>query len=114
GASDPVDYHVVHSLSWRRPILFSLTPQEKAGTLLTGNVVLPPMHLMYEIRSICVYCGSSPGRDETFLEAGEALGRALAENGLRLVYGGGTKGIMGAVARGAASAGGGISGIIPR
>lgn len=72
------------------------------------------MPRMSEIRSICVYCGSSPGRDETYLRAGEALGGAIAAHGLRLVYGGGTKGIMGAVARGASSAGGRICGIIPR
>jgi uncharacterized protein (TIGR00730 family) len=72
------------------------------------------MRVMSEIKSICVYCGSSPGRSETYLQAGEALGRAIASHGLRLVYGGGTKGIMGAVARGAFSVGGGISGIIPR
>ena len=69
---------------------------------------------MSEIQSVCVYCGSSPGHSETYLHAGEALGRAIASHGLRLVYGGGTKGIMGAVARGAFSAGGRISGIIPR
>ena len=69
---------------------------------------------MSEIRSICVYCGSSDGRTETYLRAGEALGRSIAEAGLRLVYGGGTKGIMGAVARGAAASGGRITGIIPR
>lgn len=69
---------------------------------------------MSEIRSICVYCGSSPGRDPRYLQAGETLGRAIAQAGLTLVYGGGTKGIMGAVARGAHSAGGRISGIIPR
>ena len=66
------------------------------------------------IRSICVYCGSSPGRSEIYLEAGQALGRSIAEAGLRLVYGGGTKGIMGAVAKGAIQAGGKVTGIIPR
>ena len=53
---------------------------------------------MDQIRSICVYCGSSPGRDRNYMSAGRALGRAIAEAGLRLVYGGGTRGIMGAVA----------------
>lgn len=69
---------------------------------------------MTEIRSICVYCGSSPGRDDIYLESGRKLGRAVAENGLRLVYGGGTRGIMGAVAAGASEAGGKVMGIIPR
>ena len=66
------------------------------------------------IQSICVYCGSSPGRDEIYAKAGHLLGRSLAKSGLRLVYGGGTKGIMGAVAGGALKAGGKVTGIIPR
>jgi uncharacterized protein (TIGR00730 family) len=68
---------------------------------------------MNSIRSVCVYCGSSPGRDKAYLEAGRALGNALARAGLRLIYGGGTKGIMGAVANGAIEAGGAVTGIIP-
>ncbi|MER8414769.1 TIGR00730 family Rossman fold protein [Mesorhizobium sp. M1066] len=69
---------------------------------------------MNTIRSVCVYCGSSPGRDETYIKAGHLLGRSIAKAGLRLVYGGGTKGIMGAVAEGALKAGGKVTGIIPR
>ncbi|MAZ16304.1 MAG: TIGR00730 family Rossman fold protein [Ahrensia sp.] len=66
------------------------------------------------IQSVCVYCGSSPGNDPAYLEAGKTLGRSLGEAGLRLVYGGGTKGIMGAVAQGTMEAGGKVTGIIPR
>ncbi|MBZ9711285.1 TIGR00730 family Rossman fold protein [Mesorhizobium sp. ESP7-2] len=69
---------------------------------------------MNTIRSVCVYCGSSPGRDEIYVKAGHLLGRSIAKSGLRLVYGGGTKGIMGAVAEGALKAGGKVTGIIPR
>ena len=69
---------------------------------------------MNAIRSICVYCGSSPGRDPAYLKAGHVLGRSIAESGLRLVYGGGTKGVMGAVSEGALKAGGKVTGIIPR
>ena len=69
---------------------------------------------MNKIRSICVYCGSSPGRDPNYLVSGQKLGRSIADAGLRLVYGGGTKGIMGAVAEGARRAGGKVTGIIPR
>ncbi|MCJ9671732.1 MULTISPECIES: TIGR00730 family Rossman fold protein [unclassified Neorhizobium] len=65
------------------------------------------------IRSICVYCGSQPGRDPAYIEAGRALGKSIAAHGLRLVYGGGTKGIMGAVAAGVLSNGGQVTGIIP-
>ena len=69
---------------------------------------------MNTIRSVCVYCGSSPGRDGIYVEAGRLLGHSLARSGLRLVYGGGTKGVMGAVADGAMRAGGQVMGIIPR
>ena len=69
---------------------------------------------MNTIRSVCVYCGSSPGRDAVYLKAGHTLGRSIAESGLRLIYGGGTKGIMGAVSDGALRAGGKVTGIIPR
>ncbi|ESY66021.1 TIGR00730 family Rossman fold protein [Mesorhizobium sp. M0051] len=69
---------------------------------------------MNTIRSVCVYCGSSPGRDEIYIKAGHLLGRSIAKAGLRLIYGGGTKGIMGAVAEGALRAGGKVTGIIPR
>ena len=69
---------------------------------------------MNSIRSICVYCGSSPGRDESYIQAGRVLGRSIAQTGLRLIYGGGTRGIMGAVAEGAIKAGGQVTGIIPR
>jgi len=67
----------------------------------------------FPIRSICVYCGSQPGRNPDYLEAGRALGRSIAEHDLRLVYGGGTRGIMGAVASGVMSSGGRVTGIIP-
>ena len=69
---------------------------------------------MNKIRSVCVYCGSSPGRDPAYMEAGEALGAALAEAGLTLVYGGGVRGIMGAIARGVQRRGGAVTAIIPR
>lgn len=68
---------------------------------------------MSTIRSVCVYCGSSPGRSPVYEDAGRKLGSSLAAAGMRLVYGGGTRGIMGAVAEGAREAGGHITGIIP-
>lgn len=67
----------------------------------------------FPIRSICVYCGSQPGRNPDYMEAGRALGRSIASHGLRLVYGGGTRGIMGAVSSGVMSSGGRVIGIIP-
>ena len=67
----------------------------------------------HTIRSICVYCGSQPGRDPDYVKAAETLGRSIAEHGLRLVYGGGTQGLMGTVGRSVKAHGGGVTGIIP-
>lgn len=71
------------------------------------------LEFIVPIQSICVYCGSQPGRDPAYMEAGRALGKSIAAHGLRLVYGGGTKGIMGAVAAGVLANGGKVTGIIP-
>ena len=68
--------------------------------------------LMKKVESICVYCGSSNGAAEIYREAGFSLGAAIAEAGLRLVYGGGTRGIMGAVAEGALDRGGKVTGSV--
>jgi uncharacterized protein (TIGR00730 family) len=64
-------------------------------------------------KSICVYCGSRPGRNPAFAEAADALGRAIAGEGWRLVYGAGDVGLMGTVARAAQDAGGDTFGVIP-
>ncbi len=64
--------------------------------------------------SICVFCGSRPGRDPAYAEAARALGTALAEGGFRLVYGAGDVGLMGEVARAAGAAGGATFGVIPQ
>lgn len=66
------------------------------------------------IDSICVYCGSSPGRREVFVEAAQELGRELAARKIEIVYGGGRRGLMGALADSALAAGGRVSGIIPQ
>jgi hypothetical protein len=63
--------------------------------------------------SVCVFCGSSDAADPAFLAAAKTLGQGLAEAGLRLVYGGGGVGLMGACARAAHEAGGRVLGIIP-
>jgi hypothetical protein len=68
---------------------------------------------MNKIKTVCVYCGSGPGTNPQFIEAAKALGQALAENGIRLVYGGGSLGIMGAVASSVLDHGGQVTGIIP-
>lgn len=64
------------------------------------------------MQSICVYCGSADDLHPDYMEAGRQMGRALAENGMTLVYGGGKTGIMGALAQGALAAGGQVSGVI--
>ena len=68
---------------------------------------------MSKIKAICVYCGSSPGTDPAFVSAAQSLGKILAENGVRLVYGGGSVGLMGAVAEAVLDHGGDALGIIP-
>jgi uncharacterized protein (TIGR00730 family) len=68
---------------------------------------------MSAIRNVCVYCGSSDGDDARFGEAAEELGRALAAEGVGLVYGGGGEGLMGRLARATLAAGGYVTGIIP-
>jgi uncharacterized protein (TIGR00730 family) len=65
------------------------------------------------IRSICVYCGSSPGRKPAYMEAARSLGRLMAGNDIGLVYGGGGLGLMGEVARAVLGGGGRVTGIIP-
>lgn len=68
---------------------------------------------MSKLASLCVYCGSRPGDRPVFAEAARTLGRACAENGTRLVYGGGKLGLMGETAAAARDAGGDVLGVIP-
>ena len=68
---------------------------------------------MSKINAICVYCGSSPGTEPAFIEAAQELGKILAENGVRLIYGGGSVGLMGALAESVLEHGGQVTGIIP-
>jgi uncharacterized protein (TIGR00730 family) len=68
---------------------------------------------MSKINALCVYCGSSPGIDPAFLTAAQALGKILAENAVRLVYGGGSVGLMGALAHAVLDHGGEVTGVIP-
>ncbi len=65
------------------------------------------------VESICVYCGSGKGVSPAYAIAARKLGKALADNGIRLVYGGGSLGLMGEVAKSALGAGGKVTGIIP-
>lgn len=63
--------------------------------------------------TFCVYCGSGNGHDEAYVDAARRLGRAMAEAGIGLVYGGGAIGLMGTVARAVLDHGGHVTGIIP-
>jgi uncharacterized protein (TIGR00730 family) len=65
------------------------------------------------IRRICVYCGSGPGADPAFTEAARTLGAIMAANRIGLVYGGGSIGLMGEIAKAVSDGGGEVVGIIP-
>jgi uncharacterized protein (TIGR00730 family) len=63
---------------------------------------------------LCVFCGSSVGRDPSFVVAAQALAAELARRQIDIVYGGGNVGLMGVVADAALAAGGRVIGVIPR
>jgi uncharacterized protein (TIGR00730 family) len=65
------------------------------------------------VRNVCVYCGSGRGKDPAYAVAARTLGQALADAGMGLVYGGGSLGLMGEIARATLQAGGRVTGIIP-
>jgi uncharacterized protein (TIGR00730 family) len=66
------------------------------------------------LASVCVFCGSNAGADPAYLAAAEAVGGGLARRGIRVVYGGGRVGMMGALADAARTAGGEVIGVLPR
>ena len=68
---------------------------------------------MAKINALCVYCGSSPGTDPAFVAAAQAFGETLAKNNIRLIYGGGSVGLMGTLANAVLDHGGHVTGIIP-
>ncbi len=65
------------------------------------------------MKTICVFCGSNPGRGDGYVEQAERLGRLLAAEGITIVYGGAGVGTMGALARAARAGGGRVVGVIP-
>ena len=69
---------------------------------------------MVAIRSVCVFCGASSGRDPRYAAAAAVVGERLATRGIRLVFGGGHRGLMGIVADATLAAGGEAVGVIPR
>ena len=66
------------------------------------------------MRRVCVFCGSSPGGRPSYLSAARAMGTLLAQRGIGLVFGGGSVGLMGAIADAVLAAGGEAVGVIPR
>lgn len=66
------------------------------------------------IKAVTVFCGSKPGNDPAYITAAQDLGKLLANNDITLVYGGGNKGIMGAIANACLAADGKVIGIIPK
>lgn len=69
---------------------------------------------MRDMKAICIYCGSSMGHDPIYADTARAIGTAIAQRGITLVYGGGRVGLMGAVADAVLAAGGEVIGIIPQ
>ncbi|QEX18203.1 cytokinin riboside 5'-monophosphate phosphoribohydrolase [Hypericibacter terrae] len=65
------------------------------------------------IKSLCVYCGAAEGRGPAYRDIAQRLGRHIAQNDVRLIYGGGRVGLMGVVADAVKSAGGQVTGVIP-
>jgi uncharacterized protein (TIGR00730 family) len=66
------------------------------------------------MKTICIFCGSSKGTDPIYAQQAQALGEAVAQKGLSLVYGGGDVGLMSLLARSALAKGGEVTGVIPR
>ena len=85
------------------------TTKTIAATILKSSPPIPATR----VESVCVYCGSGKGLSPAYAVAARMLGKALADNGIRLIYGGGSLGLMGEVARSTLGAGGKVTGIIP-
>src|SRR5262249_29770229 len=80
---------------------------------IAATCIVSRVGSMNKINAICVYCGSSPGTDPAFVDTARDFGKILAQNGIRLVYGGGSIGLMGALASSVIDHGGAATGIIP-
>ena len=72
-----------------------------------------PVAALANVRAVCVFCGSSEGASPKYIEAARELGRTLARAGVRVIYGGASIGLMGALADAALGAGGEVVGVIP-
>jgi uncharacterized protein (TIGR00730 family) len=79
----------------------------------TPHLSLNEKYSMSKINALCVYCGSSAGTDPDFVKAARDFGKILAANRIRLIYGGGSVGLMGALSDTVIEHGGEVTGIIP-
>lgn len=94
--------------------LHSNWPTSGQNSVTTKYIIFNQKARLMRLKSICVYCGSRTGTDPAYMSEADALGRVLADEGWRLVYGAGDVGLMGAVARSAQAAGGQTFGVIPQ
>ncbi|MCA3018646.1 MAG: TIGR00730 family Rossman fold protein [Rhodocyclaceae bacterium] len=69
---------------------------------------------MNTLNSLCLFCGASPGADPAYRDAAASFGTTLAHRNIRLIYGGGSVGLMGVAADACLAAGGEVVGVIPR
>lgn len=67
-----------------------------------------------DLKSVAVYCGSSPTKEPAIETEIRAFGREIAHRGIRLIYGGASRGLMGAIADEVLAAGGAVTGVIPK
>ncbi|HEY1722518.1 MAG TPA: TIGR00730 family Rossman fold protein [Magnetospirillaceae bacterium] len=66
------------------------------------------------MKSVCVFCGSNPGRDPAYMQSARDMGKLIGQRGMTMLYGGGSLGLMGASADACLDAGGKVIGVIPR
>jgi uncharacterized protein (TIGR00730 family) len=90
-------------------------PQRDTSLQSPCRAVAPTIQITWKdnVKSICIYCGSSAGNDPAFLAEAKSAGALIAQSGLTLVYGGGRVGLMEAVADAALAAGGRVVGVMP-
>ncbi len=72
------------------------------------------INMKESIKSLCVFCGSAPGKNDHYVKMATSLGAILAAQNITLVYGGATIGVMGALADGVLNGGGKVIGVIPK
>ena len=82
--------------------------------LLHNPIINRELLMTFPYQSICVFCGSADGLDQSYYDAAFLMGQQLAEKGVTLVYGAGRTGLMGSIARGALQKGGEVIGIAPK